>query len=196
MTAGDQAVANAMVVVDGAWAEVRGTFYVQSKLNLPIDRLPDIGEAAVRARSERAAELLARIHQIDEAALPRELSLTLAVARITLARTAREGDLYWLAIDMLGIGFYGMFAPTAYCGGLLLGHLSGSLNRFRFDQQGDLYRYLGLVEAYGRLVTQMRLPTEGQAGQGIRMPVPQLYQAICLTARQAARPRGLVPSSA
>src|SRR5690606_24526189 len=108
-------LAAAMVAIEGVWREVSRSPFVQGDLGLPIDRLPDIGEEAVAARSERAAGLLAQIDAIDRAALPHELGLTLAVARTTVSRMAREAEWYWLVIDPLGVGFFGIFAPTAYC---------------------------------------------------------------------------------
>lgn len=194
MTVDDRAMAIAMIAIEGVWAEVSRSPFVQGDLGLPIDRLPDISEAAITARSARAAELLARIDGIDRATLPHELGLTLAVARDTAARMAREASWYWLVIDPMGVGFFGMFAPTAYCFGFLQNYLGATLAKHRFEKPADLDRYLGLVEDFARLVEQMEVRTAGQADRGIRMPVPQLDQSIELVARLASGSRTLVPS--
>lgn len=194
MTAEDRALAAAMVAIEGVWREVSRSPFVQGDLGLPIDRLPDIGEEAVAARSARAAELLARIDDIDRSALPHEVGLTLAVARTTVARMAREAEWYWLVIDPLGVGFFGIFAPTAYCAGFMLNSVAATLSKYRFAETGDLDRYLGLIEDYARLIGQMRSRTAGQAERGIRMPIPQLDQSIELVKRLSAATRSLVPS--
>jgi len=193
MTAEDRALTAAMVAIERVWHEVRQSAHVLGELGLPIDRLPDIGEAAVAARSARAIELLAGIDRIDRAALPREIDMTLAVAHGSAKRMAREADFYWLLIDPLGVGFFGMFAPTAYCGGFLHNHVSKVMKEFRFEQPGDLDRYLGLIEDYARLIGQMSQRTAGQAVRGIHMPVAQLDQAIGLVGRLAEASGALVP---
>ncbi|MCH8616621.1 DUF885 domain-containing protein [Sphingomonas sp. SM33] len=190
-----EAIALALVGIDKVWAEVRRTPWVERDLGLPVDRLPDIGEAAVAARSRRAAEALYALDRANEAFLPRELKLTHTVARLTAARMAAEADRYWLAFDPLGIGFFAMFAPTAYCGGFLLGHVGGMLAKFAFETEGDLHRYLGLLEDYARLIDQLRERTAGQARRGIRIPRPQLEQSRELVSRFRRGVTALVPSS-
>jgi uncharacterized protein (DUF885 family) len=194
MATDDQALAAALVAIDKSWSEVMRSPFVQGNLGLPIDRLPDIGEAATKARSARAAELLDRIDAVDRTALPHEIGQTLAVARSTVARMATEADHYWLAIDPLGVGFFGLFAPTAYCGGFLLNHINTTLAKHGFETPADLDRYLGLIEDLARLIDQMRERTAGQAERGIRMPLAQLDQSIELVARLAKGTAALVPS--
>lgn len=186
----DEAIAKALVVLDGVWSEVRESPWVKRDRGDPIDRLPDIGEAAAKRRSERAANLLRRLDSVSMELLPQDMRLSLGAARFTLERMAREGDWYWLVFDPLGGGFFALFAPCSYGGGFLLKMVAGMVAQHRFDGPGDLDRYLGLVEDYARLIDQMRERTEGQAERGIRMPKLQLDQAIELMRRlgEAAAP--------
>lgn len=192
----DQAIARALVGIDRVWAEVRQTPYILRDSPLPIDRLPDIGEAATNARSRRADEALAVLNSVDNAELPSDLAITLQVARLTAARMSKEAERYWLAFDPLGIGFFALFGPTAYGGGFLLGQVAGLLAKQRFEQAGDIDRYLGLIEDYSRLVDQMRERTVGQAERGIRIPQAQLAQSVELITRLQAGAKGLVPVEA
>ena len=188
------AIALAIVGIDRVWEEVRRTPWVQRDLGLPVDRLPDISEAATIARSSRAADALIALDQVDVNLLPRDLQLTHHVARLTATRMASEADRYWLAFDPLGIGFFAMFSPTAYGGGFLLGHVVGMLSKYGFETAGDLHRYLGLLEDYARLVDQLLERTTGQADRGIRIPRPQLEQSIELVTRLRAAAVALVPN--
>lgn len=186
----------ALVGIQKVWEDVARSPFVQRDLGQPIDRLPDIGEQAVAARSARAVEALAILDQAAVADLPHDLALTHAVARSTALRMSKEADRYWLAFDPLGIGFFAMFAPTAYGGGFLLSDVAGTLAKHRFETVGDLDRYLGLIEDYGRLVDQMTERTAGQAERGIRLPRAQLVQSIELVTRLRAGSKGLAPTAA
>lgn len=192
--AGGDAIALALVGIDRVWAEVSQTPWVQRDLGRPVDRLPDIGETATAARSARAAEALSALDRVDTSRLPGDLRMTHLVARTTAARMAAEGERYWLAFDPLGIGFFALFAPTAYGGGFLLGHVAGMLAKYEFKTAGDLHRYLGLLEDYARLVDQLRERTAGQADRGIRIPRAQLEQSVDMVSRFRAGTAGLVPA--
>jgi uncharacterized protein (DUF885 family) len=93
---------------------------------------------------------------------------------------AREAEWYWTVSDPLGVGFFGMFLPTAYCGGFLLSFVHGQLAAFRFNDAGDPDRYLGLIADYARLLDEMTARTRGQAERGMRMPKVQVLQARTL----------------
>jgi uncharacterized protein (DUF885 family) len=183
MTAQDVAVAKALLVLEGTWGEIRASPYVQRDLGHPIDRLPDLSEGAAVARSERAKRLRDLLGQGELELLPKELALSVGVARFALERMAREGEWYWLVFDPLGAGFFALFAPTSYAGGFLLKLVGGMVGQHRFDSPGDVDRYFGLIEDYARLVDQMRVRTEGQAERGICMPRLQLAQAVKLVTR-------------
>jgi uncharacterized protein (DUF885 family) len=189
----EAAFALAMIGIDKVWAEIAKTPFVQRDLAGPIDRLPDIGEAAVIARSARAKEALAVLDKVDASSLPREIALTVSVARAAATRMASEAERYWLAIDVGGVGFFALFAPTAYSAGFLFSSVGGMFAKHRFDSRGDLDRYLGLLEDYGRMLDQMRERTEGQAARGMRIPRPQLDQSIELMQRMARGAGALVP---
>src|SRR5689334_22129127 len=123
----DRSSALALIGIQKVWDEVSRTAFVKRDLGLPIDCLPDISEEATIARSARAAEALQVLKQVDPSALPPDLALTHAVAQFTAQRISKEAARYWLAFDPLGIGFFAMFAPTAYGGGFLLSNVAGML---------------------------------------------------------------------
>lgn len=189
----DRASALALVGIEKLWSEVQRTPFVQRDLDAPIDRLPDIGEGAIAGRSSRAADALAILDRVQPSDLPHDLALTHAVAKTTARRMVQEANRYWLAFDPLGVGFFALFAPTAYGGGFLLNAVSGMLSKQRFETSGDLDRYLGLVEDYARLIDQMRERTAGQASRGIRMPQVQLLQSVELINGLRASAYRIVP---
>ncbi|MGH6613346.1 DUF885 domain-containing protein [Sphingomonas sp.] len=176
----DDALARALCLIDRVWQMTEAGPWTISDRERPIDRLPDLSEAAAIARSARAGALVADIDTIDASPLPHDVATTLAVARMNAARWAREGEWYWLVFDPVKAGFFAMFAPTAYAGGFLLGSYRTLFASFMFESFGDVDRYLGLVSDFARLVRQFDARTKGQAERGIRMPRAQLDQAIVL----------------
>lgn len=169
----------ALRVIDDVWSVVRSNNLYGGDPTLPL-RLPDLGLTATAERAALGKTLLERCAAIDTDGLPLDLSDTLEMARQTAERWSREADWYWLVFDPLGVGFYAMFAPTAYSGGFLLNGFATAIRGYRFQSSGDGDRYVGLVRDYGRLVRQMLERTEGQAARGIVMPRPQLGQAVTL----------------
>lgn len=127
-----------------------------------------------------ARALLVRIEEIDANDLAEEIAITLEVARRQAEQWVRAADWYWLVFDPMMVGFFALFAPTAYAGGFLLGALSPVFATFQFRREGDLHRYRGLIADYARLVDQMEDRTRGQAERGIRMPVVQLDQSVAM----------------
>lgn len=167
----------ALVLIDEVW-QIQSTLPYFSRELGALRCLPDLSEGSTIARSEKAAALLARLDSLDAARLPREIATTVEVARLRTKQWSREAQWYWLVFDPMGVGFYTLFAPTAYCGGFLFSCLNPVLTGFRFDSDGDADRYLGLVSDYGRLVRQLHARTTGQASRGIRLPKAQLEPAV------------------
>src|SRR5262245_35176418 len=128
----ERAIAAALKLLDGIWSEAREDIWIKRTLGAPVDRLPDIGEDAAVARSRRAAELLSELDSIELDALPRDLALSLRLSRYSLERKAKEGEWYWTVFDPLGVGFFAMFAATAYGGGFMLQSIGGMIAQFRF----------------------------------------------------------------
>ena len=157
------AVGLALSAIEDAWEEVRRSPYVARDLGLPVDRLPDVSEEAAVAQSQRAQLVLDKIEALDATELPHELALTLEVARNQMTNRVRAGEWYWLVFDPLGIGFYAMYAPTAYGGAFLLSNVANVLAAHTFAGAGDVDRYLALVEDLGRLLRQFDARTRGQA---------------------------------
>lgn len=177
----------ALRIVDDAWEEVRGGPWVRTQLGAPLERLPDLSPAAAERRSRVGRSLLERIQGIDLGGLPNDVALSVRLVRYRAATWVREAEWYWMVIDPIGVGFFGMFLPTAYCAGLLLNFIHGQLAAFCFSEQGDLDRYLGLIADYARLLDQIAERTQGQAERGIRMPKTQVAQArVLLTALRSS----------
>lgn len=167
-------------IVEDAWEERRRSSHVQGLLEGATLRLPDLSEEAADRRSRTGRDLLARLGRLDPARLPVPLALSLRLVAFSARIWAREAEWYWTIIDPTGVGFFGMFLPTAYCGGFLLAEIRSQLAEFRFNESGDLDRYLGLVSDYGRLIDQIYLRTRGQAARGMRIPRAQLPQSRAL----------------
>ncbi len=181
----EQAIDRALRLIDRAMADMPTVGQLATiGRGTPVLRLPDFSEGAVLARSARARALMVDIDALDHRLLPPSIAATLSVARVNAYRWSHEGDWYWLVLDPLRVGFFGMFAPTAYCGGFFLNTLLPLFTGYQFQEQGDVDRYLGLIADFARVVRQFDERTIGQAERGIRMPVAQLDQTITLVRKQ------------
>lgn len=169
-------------IVEDAWDERRRSSHVQGQLEGAPTRLPDLSEEAADRRSRSGRDLLARVGKLDADRLPRELALSVRLAAFAARTWAREAEWYWTVIDPMGVGFFGKFLPTAYCGGFMLSAINGQLAEYRFNEAGDLDRYLGLVSDYARLIGQIDHRTRGQAQRGMRIPKPQVQRSRALLA--------------
>jgi uncharacterized protein (DUF885 family) len=178
-------------IADDAWEELRRSPVVQQQLGIVPSRLPDVSLAEAERRSQVGRSLLERVNAIDSDTLPHDLALTLRLIRFRAQFWKREAEWYWTLVDPLGIGFFGMFLPTAYCGGWLLNFIHGHFAAFRIADSGDCDRYLGLVEDYARLIDQFAARTAGQAERGMYMPKVQVRQARALLSAFKARARSL-----
>ena len=174
-----------------AWELLRRAPFVEHQVEGRLTRLPDFGPAAAEAGAAAARELLSRIDALDLDALPPALSVPLRQARHGVLARAKAGDWYWTVIDPAGVGFYGQFLPSAYCGGWILNMVYESLERPALARPGDLDRQLALLADLPQLIDQMTERTRGQAERGMRMPRPQIPSARSLVAAFAARSSGL-----
>lgn len=174
-----------------AWEELRRSTFVQQALGAVPTSLPDLSLAEAQQRATVGRDLLTRLDALDVAALPHDLALTLRVVRFRAQTWVREADWYWIVTDPLGVGFFGLFLPTAYCGGFLLSGLRQLLTAFPFRESGDFDRYLALATDGPRLIDQMTERTLGQAERGIRAPRPQIAQITALVAALKAQARSL-----
>ena len=156
--------------------ELDNNFYSAVMSGKPLDRLPQIAEDSTIERGERADKYLKLIDEIDLEAVPHDLAISVLVAKQEFLKTSTLGKHYWHVHDLAG-AFPGMFSMTAYSGGFVLNAIHQACAIQPFEHSGDLDRYLGLVEDYGRLIRQMLDRTRGQAERGIRINKPQLAQA-------------------
>jgi uncharacterized protein (DUF885 family) len=178
----DELVGRAMALVHDVWVENSGGASAWSSPGEPLRGLPRLDFAEAERRTKAGKELLERAGAIDLDALPHELALTVRVAIDRAEGWARAAEWYWLVFDPLGVGFYALFAPTAYGGGFLLSTLVKDFVALPFKVRSDRDRYLALVSDYAEMIAQMQARTEGQAERGIYMPKAQLAQAAPLLA--------------
>lgn len=169
-------------VIDEAWAELQRRPYVQSRIGAALVGLPDLSYAEAQRRSRVGQALLLRLAGLAESEMPHEVAIPLRLVRYWAKVWAREADWYWRVLDPCGIGYFGLFLPTAYCGGFLLNTVHGQLAAFTFQTAEDGERYLARVSDYARLIDQFAERTAGQAARGIRMPKSQVHQAQRLLA--------------
>lgn len=190
MTQQNQAVGAALRIVDDVWTEARRApgWGVPNLETFP--SLPQVSWEEIQRRAEEGRKLALRIEALDATGLPHDLSLTLRLAEVYAQRWRQEAEWYWVAFDPVGVGHYGLFAPTSYCGGLFLGNLISGLQAMSLDHSGSLDRYLGFIEDFTRLVRQLHERTQGQVSRGIYMPQAQLAQAVSLL--RASKLRALV----
>ena len=181
----------AMRLLADAWELLRRTPFVELQEEGRLTRLPDLGPVAVQAGACAARELLERIDALELDTLPPSLSVPLRQARYGAEIRSRAGDWYWTVIDPAGVGFYGQFLPSAYCGGFVLNMVFETLARAPLTQPGDLDRHLALLVDLARMVDQMAERTRGQAERGLRMPKPQIPAARALVTAFAERAAGL-----
>lgn len=177
---GPAALSAALRIIDDAWEELRRSVFAQTQMGLPLTGLPNLTLAEAERKSAVGRSLVQRIAALDIDELPPDIALSVRLVRFRASTWEREADWYWTVSDPLGVGFFGMFLPTAYCGGFLLSFVHGQLATFRFGETGDLDRYLGLIADYTRLLDQMTARTDGQAERGMRMPKVQVAQARTL----------------
>lgn len=124
-------------IVDDAWAEAQRSPFVQRQLGTPPLQLPEISMSEAQRRAAVGRGLLERLSRLDSHALPDDLALTLRVVRFRAETWSKEAEWYWKAVDPLGIGMFGLFLPTAYCGGWLLSALHAQLSSFEFKNAQD-----------------------------------------------------------
>ncbi len=185
----DTNLGRALRLLSDAWEQLGQTAFVQQQVHGAIRDLPDLSFAGADKRAGGARALLHRMQELDEGALPHGVQVSLRQARYRISACAREADLYWTVMDPMGLGFFGMFAPSAYCGGLLLTSILQGVQAMTFTGEGDLDRYLALLADFSRLLDQMTERTRGQADRGMRMPRPQLPAARGLIAAFLDRSR-------
>lgn len=172
----EQALTDATALLDDAWREFSSSPYIAGDVTgEPV--VPDVGPEGAARRARTGRDIQRRLAALDTDLLPPDVRVTVAAAGSIADRWAREEDWYWLAFDPLGVGFYGMFGPTAYAGGFVLNSIHGTLQQFTVDESDQAQRYLSVVADYARLIRQLTERTVGQAERGIRMPAPQLATA-------------------
>lgn len=172
------ALAVARQIIEDAWVELRTSFAVRRLMRLQLENLPDLSFDEAARRGVIGNGLLDRIDQVSWADLPHDVALTLRVVRFRANIWSKEADWYWSAVSPQGAGgIFGMFLPTAYCGGLLLNAANGELGRFQFRSRSDCDHYRDLVVQYAAMTEQFARRTAAQAALGMRMPRPQCHLA-------------------
>lgn len=176
----DEPTAKALRILDDAYAEIKQTPYAQDRLQLTIAGLPDVSLGEAERRTAVGIELLERIGALEDARLSHKIELAVRAVRYRAQMWAREAPWYWLVVDPRGIGQFGLFLPTSYCGASILTFAHKRLGAFPIARPEDCGGYLGLMTQYGALVDQFADRTSGQAERGIFMPKAQVKQARVL----------------
>jgi uncharacterized protein (DUF885 family) len=182
----------ALRIVDEYVEEIAESSFFHSWRGTPTRSLPELSPEEAERRGRLGRDLTARIDALHVTDLPDPVRSSIELVRFHTSRWARTDDWYWLIADPAGGGFFGMFAPTPYCGGMLVNDVRTTLAAHRFRADGDADRYLGLVADLARLVDQFTERTAGQAARGIRLPKAQVAQARGLLAGLAATAPSMV----
>ncbi len=193
---GESILTQALIVIDRVWSAVEPGPWTLSETAQPVSRLPEFSEAAALARAALGQTLLAEIDALDTGALPRDLAATVGVAREVALRWSKAGDWYWLVFDPAQVGFFALFAPTAYGGGFLLNSLGQLFTAHAFKSAGDVDRYLALVSDYARIIRQFDTRTRGQFDRGVVMPAPEIGPSIEVMTGLRGRASGLLSVAA
>ena len=119
----------AMNILGDAWDELRQSPFVQLQLGVIPTRLPEVSFGEAQRRSEAGRSILERLGSLDTSLLPHDLALTMELVRFHSGTWSREADWYWTVCDPLGVGFFGMFLPTAYLRRITLERRSWALGR-------------------------------------------------------------------
>jgi uncharacterized protein (DUF885 family) len=167
----------ALSIIQTAWQELQRSPYVQQRMGGATEQLPDLSLGEAERRSAVGRSLLKLLESLEWHALPHDVALTLRLVRFWAATWSQDAARYWTVIDPRGMGSYGLFLPTAYCGGMVLNLIHQQFSAFSFREPPDGDRYMALVGDYARLVDQFAERTAGQAERGIRMPKVQVQQA-------------------
>ena len=191
----DLAIGAATRLTSEAWEVFRDCAFVRTQQGERLAQLPDLSGEAAHAVSVKAESIAARIDEIDAWSLPHTLAVPLRQARYAMEVRRRAGAWYPTVCDPSGIGFYGLFTPSAYCGGFVLQFIMESLSRQQFASGGDLDRYLGALADLAGCVDRMAERTAAQANAGMRIPKPQLPAAREIIGGFRGRLKPLVPES-
>jgi uncharacterized protein (DUF885 family) len=185
----DPSVWAARAIIDDAWKELKLAPYVLARIGSVIPRLPDLSYEEVNRRSLVGKSLLDRLSRIDVESVPHALALGLRLVKFRAKIWAQEAEWYWVAHDPRGIGGFGLFSPTAYCGAYVLDFAHQQFAACAFGVEEDKQCYLDLVADYAHLIGQFTARTLGQAERGVLMPKVQIPQARALIAgyKQSAR---------
>jgi uncharacterized protein (DUF885 family) len=193
MISQDLAIGIATRLTSEAWELFRDCAFVRMQQGERLAQLPDFSEKAARAVSASAATIVKQIDEIDAWSLPQTVGVPLRQARYAMELRRNAGAWYPTVFDPTGIGFFGLFAPSAYCGGFVLQMFIDSLSRQQFATAGDLDRYLGVLHDLAQCVDRMAERTAEQARAGMRIPKPQLPAARGILAGFRDRLKQLVP---
>jgi uncharacterized protein (DUF885 family) len=134
---------------------------VRLRLGLPIEELPDLSEARVRADAEYAASLLERLRGLREHELSHEESLSLAMLREQAQELVDARRDYWLS-----------FPVTPYASPLLV--VQQVFATWKFEDAKDLEQYGALLARLPALLKQMEDKLKEQARRGIRLSRPEI----------------------
>lgn len=145
--------------------------------------LADVSLDGAVKRAKLGKSIVQRIAALDRAELPANLAQTIDVIGSRATFWVTQEEWYWTAFDPGGAELFGMFAPTAYCGGMVVSSITNALVRAPVGTEASRFRYLAGLAELGDLLDEFALRTRGQAERGIHMPRPQAEAAVALLER-------------
>lgn len=180
-----------MVSVDANGAAVRIIDDVRDAVTAALQwpnsgALPDVSLEGACKRAALGRSVTKRIHALDRHALSYDLRQTLDVLSLRAEFWSLQEDWYWTVFDPGGSEMFGMFAPTPYCGGMMISSWGAMLRRLPLDREVGQMRYLAGLHELGDVLVAFGERTRGQAERGIFMPRAQAEAAKALLGRLEA----------
>jgi uncharacterized protein (DUF885 family) len=143
-----------------AWMK-EDSLYLQVRLGLRVERLPEISLAKAEKDAARAETMLAQLQKVKPEELSHEEELSLDVLRLRLSAVADSLRFYWLG-----------FSLTPYS--TPLNEVNTMFAGYILKDKAAADHYLDLLGLYPNLINQIRSHLESQWTKGIVIPREEL----------------------
>jgi uncharacterized protein (DUF885 family) len=147
-----------------AWMK-EDSLYLQVRLGLRVERLPEISLAKAEKDAARAETMLAQLQKVKPLELSHEEELSLDVLRLRLSAVVDSLRFYWLG-----------FSLTPYS--TPLNEVNTMFAGYIFKDKAAADHYLELLGLYPDLINQIRSHLEAQWTKGIVIPREELNLII------------------
>jgi len=158
---------------------------LRAEVGLPIETIRPTTYANAQADAAFAQGMLDDLGRIDAPGLDHDRWLTLRTLQYLAGKEATSAKYYWLAQQ-----------ATPYMGGLRLGFLAQAFATFKFANDADATRYVGLLNQFAAYVRSLGDLLRGQHAHGVVLPVAEIdaAQAVYEGYAQPTQAAALVPS--